>query len=126
MKHYVRKTPPVDVARNKAIIRLSKEGKSAAEVAEALRLPSRNIVIGVLDRERSKRSLMRSILLTPLGKPLPKKQEPHGCRWIDGEVGKPGWRYCQKPIVGHDVCSKHFPVMFRPKEPMAKVAEAAD
>lgn len=38
-------------------------------------------------------------------------KEPHGCRWIDGEVGQPGksWSYCQaKPHQpGSSWCVQH-------------------
>ncbi|CAO3428817.1 hypothetical protein [Azospirillum argentinense] len=38
-------------------------------------------------------------------------KEPHGCRWIDGEVGQPGksWSYCQaKPHQpGSSWCAHH-------------------
>ena len=36
--------------------------------------------------------------------------DPHGCRWVEGEVGsKAGWRYCQHevPEVGRSYCPSH-------------------
>ncbi|QCO14016.1 hypothetical protein D3869_01530 [Azospirillum brasilense] len=48
-------------------------------------------------------------------KPLTERklhpQEPHGCRWIDGEPGEPGksWSYCQAEPhqPGSSWCAQH-------------------
>jgi hypothetical protein len=30
------------------------------------------------------------------------------CRWIDGDVREPGWRYCDQPTVaGRSWCAEH-------------------
>jgi len=30
------------------------------------------------------------------------------CRWIDGDVRDPGWRYCDRPTVaGRSWCAEH-------------------
>ena len=30
------------------------------------------------------------------------------CRWIDGDVREPGWRYCDRPtIAGRSWCAEH-------------------
>ena len=30
------------------------------------------------------------------------------CRWIDGDVREPGWRYCDQPtIAGRSWCAEH-------------------
>jgi|GEM_PF-5894626 len=49
-------------------------------------------------------------------KPLPPSpKEPIGCRWIDGEVHRGDWRYCQSSTTGGrgDYCASHAERMWR-------------
>jgi hypothetical protein len=36
------------------------------------------------------------------------------CRWIDGDVREPGWRYCDRPTVtGRSWCAEHNARVYR-------------
>lgn len=40
--------------------------------------------------------------------PPPGPREPVGCRWIDGDPKRPGWRYCQDQAQpGSAYCADH-------------------
>ncbi|MDP6342438.1 MAG: hypothetical protein QF578_14945 [Alphaproteobacteria bacterium] len=40
--------------------------------------------------------------------PRTPEQEPRGCRWIMGDVDRPGWRYCQgSRRPGSSYCPHH-------------------
>jgi hypothetical protein len=40
--------------------------------------------------------------------PIPAGTSVRTCRWIDGDVREPGWRYCDQPtIVGRSWCAEH-------------------
>lgn len=43
------------------------------------------------------------------------KQEPRGCRWIEGDPRDEGWTFCQRPVVGRERswCAKHRDLVFR-------------
>jgi hypothetical protein len=44
----------------------------------------------------------RSLQATPAGTPV------RTCRWIDGDVREPGWRYCgQQALTGRSWCAEH-------------------
>ena len=32
--------------------------------------------------------------------PVPAIAPARTCRWIDGDVREPGWRYCDLPTIG--------------------------
>jgi hypothetical protein len=39
---------------------------------------------------------------------IPASTPARTCRWIDGDVRDPGWRYCDQPtIVGRSWCAEH-------------------
>jgi GcrA cell cycle regulator len=40
--------------------------------------------------------------------PSPPIAPAKTCRWIDGDVREPGWRYCGQPtLVGRSWCAEH-------------------
>ena len=50
-----------------------------------------------------------------------------GCRWIDGDVGQPGWRYCQKPrLANRSYCPAHHARSINPQGDNRYTDEAAE
>ena len=49
--------------------------------------------------------------------PTPASTPARTCRWIDGDVREPGWRYCGQPaLAGRSWCAEHHArVHTRPK-----------
>jgi hypothetical protein len=40
--------------------------------------------------------------------PVPPIAPARTCRWIDGDVREPGWRYCNEPsVAGRSWCIEH-------------------
>ena len=60
-------------------------------------------------------------------KHINQAQQIMGCRWIDGDVGQPGWRYCQKPRLGsRSYCAAHHVRSINPQGDNHYPAEAAE
>jgi hypothetical protein len=52
--------------------------------------------------------MTRSTRREPPRHPTPPITPAKTCRWIDGDVREPGWRYCDLPtIAGRSWCAEH-------------------
>lgn len=53
-------------------------------------------------------------------------QQITGCRWIDGDVQSPEWRYCQRPrLEGRSYCAAHHARSINPDgDPQFTVEQA--
>jgi hypothetical protein len=46
--------------------------------------------------------------------PTPPGSSARTCRWIDGDVHEPGWRYCdQQALAGRSWCAEHSARVYR-------------
>ena len=56
-----------------------------------------------------------------------KKQQAFGCRWIHGDVGQPGWCYCQRPrMPDRSYCAEHHARSINPTGDGRYAAEEAE
>jgi hypothetical protein len=45
---------------------------------------------------------------------IPASVPARTCRWIDGDVREPGWRYCdQQALAGRSWCTEHSARVYR-------------
>ncbi|MBC8240153.1 MAG: hypothetical protein ISR50_11770 [Alphaproteobacteria bacterium] len=57
----------------------------------------------------------------------PAAQQIAGCRWIDGDVQTPAWRYCQAPrLPGRSYCAAHHVRSINPDADRQFTAELAE
>jgi len=57
----------------------------------------------------------------------PAAQQITGCRWIDGDVQTPAWRYCQAPrLPGRSYCEAHHIRSINPEGDRQFTAELAE
>lgn len=55
------------------------------------------------------------------------EQRITGCRWIDGDVQTPMWRYCQRPrLPGRSYCGEHHLRSINPDGDRHFTAEQAE
>ncbi len=55
------------------------------------------------------------------------EQQITGCRWIDGDVQTPLWRYCQRPrLPGRSYCGEHHLRSINPDGDRQFTAEQAE
>jgi hypothetical protein len=55
------------------------------------------------------------------------EQQITGCRWIDGDVQTPLWRYCQRPrLPGRSYCGEHHLRSINPDGDRQFMAEQAE